>query len=271
MTSPGVTGTQASSVWSRRIAEAAKRSNVRVVGPGALGVIRPSMKLEATWCAPSALPGRLALIAQSGAVATAMLDFAAPLRIGFSTVISVGGAIDVDFGELLDLLLLDRETDGILVHVEEIGDARHFVSALRAAARTKPVIVLKAGRSLEPPADIAHDDVFDAALMRCGTVRVRTGVQLFAAARILSRGRIPQGDRIAIVSNGRGPAVMAADSAFDRHLQLARFAQATSEKLDQLLQDGAPHVNPVDVHGDSAPSVLAATCVSFGVLPVATL
>ena len=257
MTSPGVTGTQASSVWSRRIAEAAKRSNVRVVGPGALGVIRPSMKLEATWCAPSALPGRLALIAQSGAVATAMLDFAAPLRIGFSTVISVGGAIDVDFGELLDLLLLDRETDGILVHVEEIGDARHFVSALRAAARTKPVIVLKAGRSLEPPADIAHDDVFDAALMRCGTVRVRTGVQLFAAARILSRGRIPQGDRIAIVSNGRGPAVMAADSAFDRHLQLARFAQATSEKLDQLLQDGAPHVNPVDVHGDSAPSVLA--------------
>jgi acetyltransferase len=257
MTSPGAIDTEASSAWSRELANAAKRSNVRVVGPGALGVIRPSNKLEATWCAPSALPGRLALIAQSGAVATALLDFAAPLRIGFSAVLSVGGAVDVGFGELLDLLLVDPQTDGILVHIEEIGDARPFLSALRAAARTKPVIVLKAGRSLEAPATIRHDDVFEAALMRCGTIRVRTSMQLFAAARILARGRIPQGDRIAIVSNGRGPAVMAADTASDRRLALASFAEATRGKLDALLPDGAARVNPVDVHGDSAPSKLA--------------
>lgn len=258
MTSPGTFDTRAWRDWSRDVVAAAKRNNVRVVGPGALGVIRTDIGLDATYCAPSALPGRLALIAQSGAVATAMLDFAAPFRIGFSSVISVGGAIDVGFGELLDLLLLDPQTDGILLHVEEIGDARTFLSALRAAARTKPVVVLKAGRSLEAPATIPHDEVFDAALMRSGTVRVQTYTQLFAAARILARGRIPQGDRIAIVSNGRGPAMLAADSASDRRVALATFAQATTGKLDVLLSGGAASVNPVDVHGDSAPSQLAA-------------
>lgn len=257
MTSPGATHAGEAREWSAEIAMAAKRAKVRVVGPAAFGLMRPSAKLDATWCAPSALPGGLALIAQSGAVATAMLDFATPLRIGFSTVISVGGAIDVGFGELLDLLLADRETDGILVYVEEVGDARAFVSALRAAARTKPVVVLRAGRSLEAPAEVSHDEVVDAALMRSGTVRVRTYMQLFAAARVLARGRIPSGDRIAIVSNGHGPGVMAADSAFDRRLALAQFADTTASRLDALFQDHAPRINPVDVHGDSAPSRLA--------------
>jgi acetyltransferase len=243
--------------WSRDIRDAARRAGVRVVGPGALGVIRPSAGLDATWCAPTAVAGRLALIAQSGAVATAMLDFATPLRIGFSAVISVGGAVDVGFGELLDLLLLDPETDGILVHLETIGDARAFLSALRAAARTKPVVVLRAGRSLEPDAAILHDDVFDAALMRCGTVRARTYLQLFAAAGILARGRIPGGDRIAIVSNGRGPAVLAADSAFDRRLELARLTELTTTRLAALLRNAAFAANPIDVHGDSPPVQLA--------------
>lgn len=258
MTSPGgAIDDEASRAWSRNVAQAAQRANVRVVGPGAIGVIRPSEKLEATWCAPAAAPGRLALIAQSGAIATAMLEFAMPLRMGFSTVISVGGAIDVDFGELLDLLLVDPRTDGILVHVEKIGDARAFLSALRAAARTKPVVVLKAGRSLEAPAEIAHDAVFDAALVRSGTVRVRTYMQLFAAARVLAQGRIPKGERIVIVSNGWGPAVMAADSAFDRHLPLARFTQATAAKLAAVRSGDAPSDNPVDVHGDATPAQFA--------------
>jgi acetyltransferase len=187
MTSPSAIDTQAARRWSEQVAATAKRHGIRIVGPGALGVIRPEAGLDATYCAPSAVPGRLALIAQSGAVATAMLDFATPLGIGFSTVISVGGAIDVGFGELLDLLLIDPLTDGIVLHAEEIADARGFVSALRAAARTKPVVVLKAGRSLEAPAVIPHDDVVDAALMRSGTVRVKTYMQLFAAARILAR------------------------------------------------------------------------------------
>jgi len=258
MTSPDAIDTEASRAWSSEIAKAAMRGNVRVVGPGALGVIRTSAKLDATYCAPRALPGRLALIAQSGAVATAMLDFATPLRIGFSTVVSVGGGVDVGFGELLDLLLADPQTDGIVVHVEEIGDARAFLSALRAAARTKPVVVLKAGRSLEKPATVPHDDVFDAALRRSGTVRVDTYMQLFAAARILAHGRIPQGNRVAIVSNGRGPAVMAADRAFDRHLELAAMTDATGSKLEALLGHRLPLSNPIDVRGDAPPPHLAA-------------
>jgi acetyltransferase len=258
MTSAGDVDTDASRSWSREIAEAAMRGKVRLIGPGALGVVRTTARLDATYCAPRALPGRLALIAQSGAVATAMLDFATPLRIGFSTVISVGGGVDIGFGELLDLLLADVQTDGIVMHIEEIGDARMFLSALRAAARTKPVIVLKAGRSLEPHAVISHDAVFDAALRRSGTVRVDTYMQLFAAARILARGRIPQGNRIAIVSNGRGPAVMAADRAFDRHLELARVTDETASKLDALLGHHLAHTNPIDVHGDAPPTRLAA-------------
>ena len=258
MTAPVAIDTKAARAWSRDVAQAAKRAGVRVIGPGALGVIRPDRGLDATYCAPTALPGRLAVIAQSGAVATAMLDFATPLGIGFSTVISLGGGIDVGFGELLDLLLIDPQTDGIVLYAEEIGDARAFVSALRAAARTKPVVVLKAGRSLEASAEIAQDDVFGAALMRAGTVRVQTYMQLFAAARILSRGRIPQGDRIAIVSNGRGPAVLAADVASDRRLELATFTRETAVKLDALLRDDAPRVNPIDVRDGSQPSQLAA-------------
>ena len=142
MTAPAGVGSEAVRSWSRDVAEAARRNSIRVVGPGALGVIRPAAHLNATHCAPTALPGRLALVAQSGAVATAMLDFATPLGIGFSCVISLGGGVDVGFGELLDLLLLDAATDGILLYVEEVGDTRAFMSALRAAARTKPVVVL---------------------------------------------------------------------------------------------------------------------------------
>src|SRR4030095_2883241 len=149
---------------------------------------------------------------------TARRDFAAPMHIGFSSVISPGGGIDVSFGELLDALLQDSVTDGILLYVESVGDARAFLSALRAAARLKPVVVRKAGRSLEPTPSAGDDDditpmpdaVFDAALMRAGTVRVRTYTQLFAAARILAMGKIPGGNRIAVVSNGRGPGMLAA-------------------------------------------------------------
>ena len=257
MTAPDVVGTREARAWSRDVASAAKRNRVRVVGPGALGVIRPGIGLDATYCAPTALPGRLALIAQSGAVATAMLDFATPLGIGFSTVVSLGGGIDVGFGELLDLVLLDPVTEGILIYVEDVGDARGFLSALRAAARTKPVVVLKAGRGLDSAAHIAADAVFNAALMRAGTVRVQTYTQLFAAARILSRGKIPQGDRVAIVSNGRGPALLAVDAAADRALRLASFTRDTQRKLEALVGDDLAHVNPVDVRGDSSAERLA--------------
>jgi acetyltransferase len=257
--SPGTVGTRTAHAWSNDVAAAAKRNRVRVVGPGALGVIRPDIGLNATFCTPRAIPGRLALIAQSGAVATAVLDFATPLGIGFSTVISLGGGIDVAFGELLDLMLLDSLTDGILLYVEDVGDARGFVSALRAAARTKPVVVLKAGRSLDAESEISPDAVFDAALRRSGTVRVSTYTQFFAAARILARRRLPQGTRVAIVSNGRGPGVLAADVAADRGLQMATLTGATSAKLDQLL-DGSSRAHAIDV-GIDAPADRLATVV----------
>ena len=258
MTAPPTIHTATARAWARDVARAAKSSRLRVVGPGALGVIRPDIGLNATYCAPSALPGRLALVAQSGAVATAVLDFATPLGIGFSTVISLGGGIDVQFGELLDLILLDPLTDGILLYVEDVGEARSFVSALRAAARTKPVVVLKSGRSLDPTVEIPPDAVFDAALRRSGTVRVSTYTQLFAAARILARGRIPQGDRIAIVSNGRGPGVLAADAAADRGLRLGPLTQDTTKKLDALLHEDPSRADLIDVGSDATAERLAA-------------
>ena len=245
--------------WSRDVAALAKRHRIRLVGPGAFGVVRTGLGLNATLSDAAALPGRLALVAQSGAVCTAMLDFARPNGIGFSTVLSVGGVLDVDFGELLDALVEDADTDGILLYVEQVHDARRFLSALRSAARTKPVVLLKAGRSAEsaPPRAPDPDSVFDAAMRRCGTVRVRTYTQLFAAARLLGTGRIPRGDRIAVVANGRGPAMLAADSARDAGIELARFEPSTVEALDAVLPEASARANPVDVRGDAPPARFA--------------
>jgi len=266
MSFPEIADNAVSRAWRREVTAIAKKRGIRLLGPGAFGVVRTDIGLNATFCAPMALPGRLALVAQSGAVCTAMLDFAGPMQMGFSSVTSLGGGIDVGFGELLEALVHDPVTDGILLYVESVGEARPFLSALRSAARTKPVVVLKAGRSLEHAADvdalgepgIAPDAVFDAALKRSGTVRVHGYTQLFAAARILAMGRIPRGDRLAIVSNGRGPAVLAADCADDAGVALARFAPDTVVALDTLLPPEIPRANPVDVRGDAQPAKLAA-------------
>jgi acetyltransferase len=251
--------------WRHNLLERSRKRRIRLLGPHAFGVIRTELGLNGTLGAVTAHPGRLALIAQSGAVCTAMLDFATPIGIGFSTVISLGGAIDIGFGELLDALLLDPNTDGILLYIERIDDARQFISALRAAARTKPVVVLKAGRSMEravaavgetePPPP--PDAVFEAALKRAGTVRVMTYTQLFAAARLLALGRIPRGNRLAIVTNGHGPGTLAADSAFDRGVELAHFTPETEKALKAVLPPTVAPANPVNVRGDAAPERLA--------------
>ena len=258
MTAPSAYARADALTWRDSVVAIARERNIRLVGPGALGVIRTDIGLNATFCAPPAIPGRLALIAQSGAVSAAMLDFAAPLHIGFSSVISLGGEIDVGFGEVLDFLLADTATDAILLYIEEIDRARPFLSALRAAARTKPVVVLKAGRSVEPKREPSHDAVFDAALRRSGTVRVKTYAQLFAAARILAVGRIPNDNRLAIVSNGRGPALLAADSAAEHGVVLASLAPATLASLDALLPHASARTNPIDIRGDAPPARLAA-------------
>lgn len=256
----------AAAAWQRDVARIGRAHGIRLVGPGAFGVIRTDIGLNATFCAPIARPGKLALVAQSGAVCTALLDFAAPLPIGFSTVTSIGGRIDVGFGELLEALVHDPQTDGILLYIEDVGDARLFMSSLRQAARSKPVVVLKAGRSTEsmPARDalgepsILPDAVFDAALERAGTVRVRTYAQLFSAARILALGRIPRGDRLAIVSNGHGPGVLAADAAHDAGVPLATFGAATIAALDAILPREMARSNPVDVRGDAPAARFAA-------------
>ena len=246
--------------WQAKLATFAAARGIRVLGPHSFGVIRTDIGLNATLGNAVAHPGRLALVAQSGAVCAAMLDFAASTGIGFSTVVALGGAMDVGFGELLDALLVDPQTDGILLYAETVGDARRFLSALRAAARTKPVVVLKAGRSMEHGvADAPSPDaVFDAAMKRAGTVRVKTYAQLFAAARILAMHRISRGDRLAIVTNGHGPGTLAADSAGDRGIALADLSPATEKVLAEVLPPNVVCRNPINVRGDATPARMAA-------------
>ncbi|MFY9317761.1 MAG: CoA-binding protein, partial [Burkholderiales bacterium] len=240
---------------------AARRHGLRLLGPNCLGLIRTDAGLNATFSPVAALPGRLALVSQSGAVCTAILDWARPAGVGFSSVVSLGAAAEVDFGEVLDFLVADHATDAILMYIEGIHDARRFVSALRAAARAKPVVALKVGRhaagthaaSSHTGALMGSDAVFDAALQRCGTVRVKTYTQLFAAARILALGRQAQGERLAILTNGGGPGVMAADSAADNGVPLAELAPDTLARLDGLLPAQWSHGNPVDIIGDAPP------------------
>jgi acetyltransferase len=249
--------------WERDVAAAAASHGIRFVGPESYGVIRSDLGLNASVGGEQPLAGRLALIAQSGAVCSALLDFATPAGIGFSSVIALGHAFDVDFGELLDALLLDSATEGILLYVETLRDSRRFLSALRAAARTKPVVVLKAGRgsrwadTLGPGAAPDADTVFNAALERAGTVRVRTYTQLFAAARIIAMGKPVPGGRLAILSNGHGPEIIAADSARDNGVPLADFTPATVARLDAVLPPESPRDNPLDVGGSAPPQRIA--------------
>ncbi len=246
--------------WQAALATVAAANGIRLLGPHSFGVIRTKIGLNATLGSAVARPGRLALVAQSGAVCAAMLDFAASGGIGFSTVVALGGAMDVSFGELLDALIVDPHTDGILLYAETIGDVRRFLSALRAAARTKPVVVLRAGRSMERGAGDrpSPDAVFDAAMKRSGTVRVKTYAQLFAAARILAMHRIARGDRLAIVTNGHGPGTLAADSAADCGVVLAELSPATEELLAGMLPSNEGCRNPINARDDATPARMAA-------------
>ena len=239
----------------------ARELGVRLLGPNCIGLMRTSIGLNATFAHTGAQPGRLGLISQSGAICAAILDWAKPAGLGFSSVISLGAAADVDFGEAIDYLLSDAETDAILLYVEGIRDSRRFLSSLRAAARTKPVVVLKSGRhesgtraaASHTGSLVGSDDVFAAALRRSGSVRVTTYTQLFAAARILAAGRVPRGNRLAVVTNGGGPGVMAADCAAENDVALATLSPETLKALDAVLPPHWSHGNPVDIIGDATP------------------
>ncbi|AGA34552.1 Acetyl-CoA synthetase (ADP-forming) alpha and beta chains, putative [Thioalkalivibrio nitratireducens DSM 14787] len=242
--------------------EAARQTGLRVIGPNCLGIMRPRHRINATFSRNHALPGHLALVSQSGAICTAILDWAEDQHIGFSLVASLGDAADVDFGDLLDFLALDPETRSILLYVEGIRHSRRFISGLRAAARMKPVIVIKSGRYAEGSrAAMSHtgalvgaDDVFDAALERAGAVRAQTVQQMFSAASILSSGARVRGNRLAIVTNAGGPGVMATDRAVELDVAMAEFGATTMKRLDAALPPHWSHSNPVDLLGDADPA-----------------
>jgi acetyltransferase len=241
--------------------QAARGCGLRILGPNCIGMLIPGVGLNASFAHVGARAGGIAFVAQSGALTTAMLDWAQTAGVGFSYCISLGNAADVDFGDLLDYLGKDRHTRAILLYIESVTGARKFMSAARAAARNKPVIVVKAGHGGEAArAATSHsgalagsDAVYDAALRRAGVLRVRTMRQLFEAAQILSLPRPYIGPRLAMISNGGGPAVMATDALIEGGGQLATLSAQTIGALNALLPAGWPHANPVDIVGDARP------------------
>ena len=250
-----------------RLLETARTHQIRLLGPNCLGFVRPDLGLNASFSAVTADPGRLALVSQSGALCTAILDWARVNKVGFSNVISTGIAADLDFGEILEFLIADRATDAIMLYVEGVHDARRFLSGLRAASRVKPVIVIKSGRQrLGAGAAVSHtgtligsDAVFDAAIRRAGAVRVHTLTAFFAAATTLNAGFRGQGRNVAIVTNAGGPAVIASDRLADYNLELAALSPGAIRRLDELLPAPWSHGNPVDVLGDADPARYASS------------
>lgn len=254
------------------LVKAAADSGVRFMGPNCVGLVRPWLGLDATFLKSKTPQGGLALISQSGALCSAISDYAAPHHLGFSTLVSLGNATDIGFGEVLKFLTDDPKTKAILLYVEGIRRARSFISALRLAARVKPVLVLKSGRHNQSAkaahthtgALIGSDEVFDAALERAGAVRVDTFGQLFAAAEILSSTTRARGNRLGIITNGGGAGVLAADRAGDLHLDLPQPSPQSLEELDATLPPYWSKANPVDILGDARPEAYAAavsTCL----------
>lgn len=244
------------------IVDIARTYGIVLIGPNCLGIMRPRVGLNATFAKSAVRSGHVALVAQSGAFCTALLDWADTKGFGFSAVASLGATADVGFGEVLDYLAVDPETRSILLYVEGITNARSFISGLRGAARLKPVIVVKSGRSDSGTrAAVSHtgalvgaDHVFDAALRRAGAVRVSSVGELFAAAALLASGARVGGPRLAIITNGGGPGVMAADRAADLDVPLAQLSEQSIETLGKVLPAHWSHSDPVDILGDADPS-----------------
>ena len=230
------------------IIESAHRSDVRFIGPNCLSIIRPSAGLNSSFHLAPVKKGKLALVSQSNALCTAILEWATTRDIGFSTVVSMGMSADISLGDVLDYLVADPQTHAILLYLENIEDARAFLSGLRAVARLKPVIVMKAGRHQDSYAD----SIFDAALRRAGVVRCMHLGDLLAAAIVLSSGLRIHGDRLAIITNSGGPAAMACDRASDFGIPLARLQEATIKALQKVLPPMWSNGNPVDILGDAS-------------------
>jgi len=244
----------------RRMLEAARRTGMRIIGPNCIGVMAPSVGLNAGFAHVAARPGHLAFVAQSGAVATSVLDWATSRGIGFSHVVSLGDMADVDFGDMLDYLAGEGEVRAVLLYIEAVTQARKFMSAARAIARLKPVVVIKAGRypgsaqavASHTGAMAGEDAVYDAAFRRAGMLRVHDIGDLFGAVETLATGQAPQGSRMAILTNGGGIGVMAADALLQRGGSLASLGEETLRELNALLPRTWSQGNPVDILGDAS-------------------
>jgi acetyltransferase len=246
--------------------DAARPHLFRIIGPNCIGIMVPRLGLNAGFAHTDPLQGRIAFVAQSGAIVTSVLDWAKSRGIGFSHLVSLGNMVDVDFGDMLDYLASDLHAQAILLYIEAVTNARKFMSAARAAARSKPVIVVKAGRYSEGArAAASHtgamtgmDAVYDMAIRRAGMLRVNTLTELFDAVESVAIGNWPKSGRLAILTNGGGLGVLATDALIEYGGHLAELTAETVTRLDAVLPRAWSHTNPVDIIGDAPGSRYAA-------------
>jgi len=246
----------------RQIMDEAHRGNMRVIGPNCLGVMSPLTGLNATFAATNARPGNVAFISQSGALCTAVLDWSLKVMVGFSAFLSLGSMLDVGFGDLIYYLGNDPRTRSIVIYMETIGDARNFLSAAREVALSKPIIVIKAGRSeAAAKAAASHtgslagsDEVLEAAFRRCGVLRVNSISDMFYMAEVLSKQPSPKGPRLTILTNAGGPGVLATDTLIASRGELTDLTPQTMDALSEILPPAWSHNNPIDVLGDASPA-----------------
>ena len=251
----------------RQVLEEARRGRMRIIGPNCLGVMNPTTGLNATFAGAMARPGNVGFLSQSGALMTAILDRSFMENVGFSAFVSVGSMMDVGWGDLIYYLGDDPRTESIVVYMESVGDARSFLSAAREVALTKPIIVIKAGRTAAAShAAASHtgsltgsDEVLDAAFGRSGVLRVDNISDLFDMAETLSKQPRPRGPRLTILTNAGGPGVLATDTLIAGGGELAEISPQTMQELDDLLPAPWSHGNPIDVLGDADPERYAKT------------
>jgi acetyltransferase len=249
----------------KQIREQLRRSNLRLIGPNCLGIMNPPSGLNATFAHGMALEGNVAFLSQSGALETAILDWSLEEKVGFSAIVSTGSMLDVGWGDLIDYFGEDPNTQSILLYVESVGDARSFLSAARAVALNKPIIVIKAGRSeAASKAASSHtgaltgsDEVFDAALRRCGILRVQSISDLFYMAKTLAHQPRPKGPRLTVLTNAGGPGVLATDALIATGGELSPISETTIQSLNEFLSPYWSHANPIDVLGDAGPTEYA--------------
>jgi acetyltransferase len=256
----------------RQLLAHARRGNMRLIGPNCLGVMNPITGVNATFAAGIARRGNVAFISQSGALCTAVLDWSLREEVGFSAFVSIGSMLDVGWGDLISYFGDDPSTKSIVIYMETIGDARSFLSAAREVALTKPIIVIKPGRT-EGAAKAAashtgsltgSDDVLEAAFKRCGVLRVNHISDLFYMSEVLSKQPRPQGNRLTIITNAGGPGVLATDALLTTGGALAEISKSTMDELNKFLPAVWSHNNPIDVIGDAGPDLYAKTLDAAG-------